>query len=99
MIKRFSLWLRATLQRRAMEREMEEELRFHMRAYATDLIRRGMAPHGAELQARREFGSVEQMKDSCRDSRGVGLLESFFADVWYGLRLLRRSRALRAWPS
>ena len=91
MIKRFSLWLRATLQRRAMEREMDEELRFHTRAYATDLIRRGMAPHDAELQARREFGSVEQMKDSCRDARSVGLLESFFADVWFGLRLLRRS--------
>ncbi len=91
MIKRFRPWLRATLQRRVMEREMDEELRFHMRAYATDLIRRGMAPGDAELQARREFGSVEQMKDSCRDARGVGLLESFFADVWYGLRLLRRS--------
>jgi putative ABC transport system permease protein len=74
-----------------MEREMDEELRFHMHAYATDLMRRGMAPRDAELQARREFGSVEQMKDSCRDARGVGLLESFLADVWYGLRLLRRS--------
>lgn len=91
MIKRFRPWLRATLQRRVMEREMDEELRFHMHAYATDLMRRGMAPRDAELQARREFGSVEQMKDSCRDARGVGLLESFLADVWYGLRLLRRS--------
>ena len=31
MIKRFRPWLRATLQRRVMEREMDEELRFHMR--------------------------------------------------------------------
>jgi predicted permease len=90
-MKRFRLWLRATLLRQGMEREMEEELRFHRQAYATNLIRRGIAPRDAELQAQREFGSVEQTKDSCRDARGVGLLESFFADVWYGLRLLRRS--------
>jgi hypothetical protein len=40
--KRFRSWLRATLQRRVLEREMDDELRFHVERYAEDLMRGGM---------------------------------------------------------
>lgn len=48
---------------------------------------------GAERRARLEFGNVEQMKEACREARRVELLDSFFGDVRFGLRLLRRSRS------
>lgn len=92
----FRSWLRSTLQRRTMEHDMDEELRFHIQAYAADLIRGGTAPEEAELRARREFGTIEPLKASCREARGLDLLDSFFTDVSYGLRLLRRNPGFAA---
>ena len=68
-VKRFRAWLRATLRRRAMERQMDEELRFHVERYAEDLMRGGMERAAAERQARLEFGSIGQTKESCREAR------------------------------
>jgi len=90
-VKRFRSWLQATLQRRRMEREMDEELRSHMQRYAADLARAGMEQGEAERQALLEFGSVGRTKEACREARRVDLLGSLFLDIRYGLRLLRRS--------
>lgn len=84
-------WLRGTLQRRLMEREMDEELRFHMHRYADDLVRGGMERGEAERQARLQFGSLGRTKEACREARGLDLLDSVFVDIRYGLRLLRGS--------
>ena len=91
LLKRFRSWLRATLQRRAVEREMDEELRFHVERYAEDLIRGGMERGQAERQARLEFGSLGQTKEACREVRGLDLLDSLLSDMEHGLRLLRRT--------
>jgi putative ABC transport system permease protein len=84
-------WLRAMLQRQVIEREMNEELRFHMEKYAEDLMRGGMERGEAERQARLEFGSVGHTKEACREARGADLLDSLLSDIRYGLRLLRRT--------
>jgi len=91
LVKCFRSWLRATLQRRVLEREMDDELRFHVERYAEDLMRGGMERGEAERQARLEFGSVGQTKEACREARGVDLLDSLLSDIRYGLRLLRRT--------
>jgi hypothetical protein len=87
LLKRFRSWLRATLRRRVMEREMEEELRFHLESYAEDLMCGGME----RSEARLEFGSVGKTTEACRQARGVDLLDSLLSDIYYGLRLLRRT--------
>ncbi|HXB70124.1 MAG TPA: ABC transporter permease [Candidatus Acidoferrales bacterium] len=89
LVKRFRSWLRATLQRRVVEREMDDELRFHVERYAEDLKRGGMERGEAERQARLEFGSVGQTKEACREARGADLLDSLLSDIHYGLRRLR----------
>ena len=89
--RRFRSWLRATFQRRVVEREMDDELRFHVETYAEDLMRGGMERGEAERQARLEFGSVGQTKEACREARGVDVLDSFLSDIRYGMRLLRRT--------
>jgi hypothetical protein len=64
-----------------MENEMDAELRFHMEAYAEDLIRGGAARDEAIRRARIEFGGIERVKEEGREARGVNLLESILQDL------------------
>lgn len=84
-------WLRATVRRSEMETEMDTELRFHMEAYADDLTRKGVSSEEALRRARLEFGGVEKAKEECREARGVSFLETFWQDLRYGARTLRKS--------
>ena len=59
------------LRRDRFEREMRDEVRFHIEARAADLAREGLAPAEAMRRARMEFGTVDAIKDDCRQSRGV----------------------------
>jgi predicted permease len=75
---------------RALEREMDDEMRFHVEMEAADLVARGVAPDEARRRAMVSFGGVERYKDEGRDVRGVSPLEDFLRDVRYGVRSLRR---------
>src|SRR5215813_8820244 len=74
-----------------MESEMDAEMRFHVEAYADDLVRSGMTQTEALRRARVEFGGVEQKKEECRDARGVTLVENFVQDVKFGARMLQKN--------
>src|SRR5215471_7395753 len=56
-------WTRAMLGRDRMEREMDEEMRFHMEARAADLERCGIPQAQALRQARLEFGGMQITKE------------------------------------
>jgi putative ABC transport system permease protein len=75
---------------------MDEELRHHLECEAREHVRGGMSPAEAERLARVELGGVEQVKEQARDARGTRALEDLAADVGYGARVLRRSRAFTA---
>ena len=83
-------WVRATLGRSRMESEMDAELRFHIEAFAEDLVRNGVPRAEAMRRARIEFGGIERAKEECRDARGTNFVESLIQDLRYGLRMLRR---------
>jgi len=93
---RFRFWLLAVLGRARIEREMDAELRFHVEAYAEDLIRGGVALEEAMRRARLEFGGIEQMKEECRDARGVSFVESLLQDLRFGLRMLGKNSGFTA---
>ncbi len=91
---RFRSWLDATLRRPRMESEMDAELRFHLEAYAEDLIRGGVPRQEALRRARIEFGGIERAKEECREARGVNLAETLIQDVRIGTRALLRTRGV-----
>ena len=93
---RIRSWLRAMARRSRMEREMDAELRFHIEAFAEDLVRSGAPREGAIRRARIEFGGVERAKEECREARGVSFVESLFQDLRYGIRVLRKNSGFAA---
>jgi putative ABC transport system permease protein len=82
--------------RRAVERDMDEELRSHIQHRAADLERSGILRTEAERRARIEFGGYEHFKEECRESLGVHLLETLIQDLRFSLRVLRKSPAFTA---
>ncbi len=83
--------LRALLRRRAVEQELDEELRFHIEKEAERNAARGMSPDEALRVALAKFGRFENIKEECRDARGVRPVEEMLQDLRYGARKLRKS--------
>jgi predicted permease len=72
-----------------MDRELDDELRFHLERETEKLVRAGMSPGDAARQARLTFGGVERIKDDTRDVRGVAVIDAMTQDIRYALRGLR----------
>jgi predicted permease len=86
--------LRSLFQRDSVERELDEELRFHLGLQIQQNIAAGMQPAEARYAALRQFGHPTQRQEECRDARGTRMIENFFEDLRYALRGLRRDRFL-----
>lgn len=83
--------VRALVRRKGVEREMEEELRFHLERQVEKYVASGMDRSEAIRRARMEFGGVESVKEECREARGVRFFEDVWMDLRYALRTLRRN--------
>lgn len=91
-------WLRILLHRlcgvflnRALERDLEDEIRSHLEMQIEDNQRQGMSHDEARYAALQKFGGVEQVKETYRDRRSLPIVESTIQDLRYGVRVLRRS--------
>jgi len=83
--------LRSLFRRKTVENELDEELRFHLEKQVEKHLRAGLSREEALLQARREFGRVGRVKEECRESRGITLLETAAQDLRYAVRQLRKT--------
>jgi predicted permease len=79
---------RALIQRKQVEEELDEELRFHFERQVEKHRRSGMTEQEAKRQARLAFGGHEQVKEDCREARGTSFLELTIDDSKYALRQL-----------
>src|SRR5258707_9189215 len=91
MLDDLLLRFRSLFRRRAVETELDEELRFHFEKQISKFIQSGLTPEEANRRARMEFGGMEQLKEEHRDARGVTFIETLLQDIRYGLRMLRKN--------
>src|SRR5262245_11627300 len=88
MLSRMKTVLRALLRRTQAERELDEELRYHIERQTEQNIRCGMNQEEARTAGRKAFCGREQAKERSRDARGVRWLEDIWQDLQYGARML-----------
>ena len=82
----FRFRVRALLQRADVERELDDELRFHLEREAEKYAAAGVPQRDAMRRARLAFGGVDRIKDDTRDARGVTFIDHLIQDVRYALR-------------
>jgi putative ABC transport system permease protein len=85
--------LRALLFRARQERELDEELRFHVERETAERVRHGAEPATARREALVAFGGLERTKDEVREARGIQTLHDLGSDVRYALHALGRNPA------
>ena len=92
------LWLRVRtlFKRRQLDRDLAEELEFHLAMREQKLIAEGMTPREARYAARRGFGNVAFLKGTTRDMWSFPSLETLLLDVGFGLRMLAKNRGFTA---
>ncbi len=82
--------IRAVTQRAAVDRELDEEMAFHLEMEFQKNLRSGMSPKEARRQAGISFGGVERFKSLTREARHFNPLETFLGDLRFGLRSLKK---------
>lgn len=85
--------LRTLFQRTRVERELTDEIQFHLDEQIAELQASGMAPEEARRSALKVIGGITQLQEECRDARGLSFLDSLVQDVGYSMRLFRRNPA------
>ena len=73
------------------EKELDEELRFHHERQTEKYMATGMSREEAERSTQLAFGGLDQIKQECRDARGISIIEIVLQDTRYALRMVRRS--------
>ncbi len=96
LLARLRSFMGALVSGRELEREMDEEWRFHVEARAEALTADGVPPDEAVRRARAEFGDPLRWKESSREARGVMWIYDLRTDLRYGLRQLRRAPVFAA---
>jgi len=92
------LWLRGRyyLFRARYDREMDEEMRFHLELRAAEHSQAGMSEQDALDAARWRFGNRTLLEEHRRTAIGIPALETLGQDVRYVLRSIRHSPGFSA---
>jgi hypothetical protein len=89
--------LRALLFRSQEERELDEELRFHVEMESEHLQRAGLPEDEAGRRSRIELGGIEPVKEQVRDARGCWKMSARTSATpfapWAGIVASRSSRS------
>jgi len=92
MMTKLRSFLSALVSGRRLEREMEEEWRFHLDERVDALMASGVSRREAQQIARMEFGDPLRWKEEGREARGLRLIHELRSDVQYALRQMGRAK-------
>ena len=81
MMSDLLLRLRAVFKRTAVDRELDDELRFHIDRQLESYRHAGLADGEAARRVRLEFGGIEQVKEEYRDAQGTRWLDDVSRDI------------------
>jgi predicted permease len=95
-LRKLRLRVRSLFRSDSVERELSDELRFHVERQIADYQAAGMSTGEARSAALRELGGAEQIKEECRDARTVKFLYDFVQDARFGARMLRKGPGFAA---
>ncbi|HEX5082270.1 MAG TPA: ABC transporter permease, partial [Blastocatellia bacterium] len=98
MDKLLQVWRRLFfyLRRDRFDRELEEEMRFHLEMKAEENLAAGVSPEDAWYAARRQFGNQSLLYEESRDMWSFRILETLAQDLRYGLWMMLRSPGFTA---
>src|SRR5215510_1991881 len=96
LLHRIVFRIRALFAPRRIERDMEQELQFHLEQSEREHIKRGMNSKDARAAAIRAFGNLTTIKEQYREAFGVRLMKDMLQDLRYGARLLLLNPAFAA---
>src|SRR5688572_27462153 len=85
------LRVRALWAPRRVERELDDEIAFHLERETHKHLAAGLSPSHAQTRALARFGPVPLAADQCRDARGTGLVDGLTRDILYAFRSFRRA--------
>jgi predicted permease len=84
-------WLKQLFSRGRLYNDVSDEIRQHLEEKIEELVAAGMPGKEASARARREFGNVTLLEEDSRAVWRWPSIEGFFADVRYGVRVLRKT--------
>src|SRR5712664_533521 len=89
-------WFKQLFSRRRLYNDLSEEIQAHLQEKIEELVASGMLRKEAAAAARREFGNVTLVEEDSRAVWQWPSVESFFADLRYGGRMLRKNPGFTA---
>jgi putative ABC transport system permease protein len=87
------LRLKALFQREKLDRDLENELAFHLAMRVEENRRGGMDTRAAQYAARRQFGNMTRAKERSFEMWTFHVLETLYQDLRHALRVLRSKPA------
>ena len=90
-LRDLKLRARALFAPKRAERDLHDELSFHIEREAMKLMEQGLPPEDARARAQARFGSTTVAADECRDERGTAFIDNTIGDLQYALRTFRRA--------